>query len=87
MRTQIIKNNTLVATLPLQGNLQIVRELMGKNEIHFDVEVPDVLLSPIGSHIVIKNKQYTVNTPPLKVEKLGDWIFRSMLTPPYWIKS
>jgi GH35 family endo-1,4-beta-xylanase len=62
--TDIIKASTAIASLPMYDDLSRTWELMGTKEIKVDVELPGVLNCPVGSYIVFKGEQYTVNTVP-----------------------
>jgi hypothetical protein len=75
MYLPIVYNSTAVDQLPVYPEMAITSELMGSKEIKADIQLPGVLISPIGSAIQFKGEPYTVNTPPLTVTKRGDRLF------------
>jgi GH35 family endo-1,4-beta-xylanase len=64
MYTDILKASTAISSLPMYDDLSRTWELMGTKEIKVDVELPGVLNCPVGSYIVFKGEQYTINTVP-----------------------
>ncbi len=74
--TPIILNSVQVATLPIYDDLNVTSELMGAQEIQTDIDLPGTLISPIGATIGYKGNPYTINTPPLRVDKLGNRLFK-----------
>ncbi|AMR34127.1 hypothetical protein A0256_23095 [Mucilaginibacter sp. PAMC 26640] len=64
MYLPIYFNGEILSQLPVYPSLPIDWQLMGAKEIKADIELPGVLVCPIGSYIFYKGKQYTVNTIP-----------------------
>lgn len=74
--TPITLNSEIVAQLPIYDDLMVTNALMDAQEIQADVELPGTLISPIGATIQHKGNPYTINTPPLRAEKLGNRLFK-----------
>ncbi|TDQ12157.1 phage tail protein [Pedobacter metabolipauper] len=72
----IKKNGVEISQLPIYSTMVVTSELMGARETQADIDLPGVLLSPIGSSIEYRGQKFTVNTPPLKVEKLSNRLFK-----------
>lgn len=64
-------NGSVLSQLPVYDTLAIDWQLMGAKEIKAEIELPGVLLCPIGCSIEYGGQTYTVNTVP-DVTKSGD---------------
>lgn len=79
MYTPIKLNTDIISQLPVYDDLPITRELMGADEIKADIELPGVLMCPIGAYIMHGGNKYTVNTVP-SVTKGSKYAYKYTVT-------